>query len=31
VGSVAGETIRRVHLPILLVPPAMWLTHARSP
>ena len=28
VGSVAGDTIRRVHLPVLLVPPAMWLTHA---
>jgi nucleotide-binding universal stress UspA family protein len=29
VGSVAGETIRLVHLPLLLVPPALWLTHAR--
>ena len=30
VGSVADETIRLVHLPLLLVPPAMWLTHAPS-
>jgi len=30
VGSVAGETIRLVHLPLLLVPPAVWLAHARS-
>jgi nucleotide-binding universal stress UspA family protein len=28
VGSVAGDTIKRVDLPILLVPPAMWLAHA---
>jgi nucleotide-binding universal stress UspA family protein len=29
-GSVAGETIRRMQLPLLLVPPAVWLSHARS-
>jgi nucleotide-binding universal stress UspA family protein len=28
VGSVAGDTIRRVRQPVLLVPPAMWLAHA---
>jgi nucleotide-binding universal stress UspA family protein len=28
VGSVAGDTIKRVDLPVLLVPPAMWLAHA---
>jgi len=30
VGSIAGETIRLVRRPVLLVPPAVWLTHARS-
>ena len=30
VGSIAGETIRLVRRPLLLVPPAVWLTVARS-
>jgi nucleotide-binding universal stress UspA family protein len=30
VGSIAAEAIRLVRVPLLLVPPAIWLTHARS-
>ena len=29
-GSVAGETLRLLPLPLLLVPPAVWLAHAPS-
>jgi nucleotide-binding universal stress UspA family protein len=29
-GSVAGETLRLLSLPVLLVPPAVWLTHMHS-
>jgi nucleotide-binding universal stress UspA family protein len=30
IGSVASEVMRRVGAPILLVPPAMWKSHARD-